>query len=235
MPEGTVIVTGASRGIGAAIATDLAGRGYAIAGISRSGKTPAGDGIACDLTDESALKAAIGAVAKKGKLVGLVNNAGVHSEQPSAHLPTKELEDILRLNTVALFAACRETYPHLQAAGGGLIVNIGSFFDKMAVRGNVAYNASKAAVGAITRCLATEWARDGIRVMNVAPGYIETDLNREYFESEKVRAFVKRRVPVGRSGTPEEVARLVGALFAGNIGFLTGETIYIDGGQGSNL
>ncbi|WP_454643811.1 SDR family NAD(P)-dependent oxidoreductase [Bradyrhizobium liaoningense] len=151
-----------------------------------------------------------------------------------AELSLTEFEATMRLNASAVMVACREVYPHLKAGKGGLIVNIGSFFDKLAVVENVAYCASKAAVGAITRCLAAEWARDGIRVLDVAPGYIETDLNREFLASEKIQAWLKRRVPVSRAGSAEEVARLVGALYDENIAFLTGETIYIDGGQGIN-
>ena len=86
----------------------------------------------------------------------------------------------------------------------------------------------------MTRCLATEWAADKIRVINVAPGYIETDLNREHLARAKVRAWLQSRIPVGRPGTPEEVARLVTALIDEDIPFLTGETIYLDGGHGSN-
>jgi len=126
----------------------------------------------------------------------------------------------------------REVYPHLKKAGGGLIVNIGSFFDKMGVARSVAYCASKAAIGAITRCLAVEWAGDNIRVIDVAPGYIATDLNAEFREKESVWQWIGRRIPLKRPGKPEEVATLVGSLFKSDIGFLTGETIYIDGGQG---
>jgi NAD(P)-dependent dehydrogenase (short-subunit alcohol dehydrogenase family) len=105
----------------------------------------------------------------------------------------------------------------------------------LAVAENLAYCASKAAVGAITRCLAAEWAKDGIRVLDVAPGYIETELNREFLANPKVQGWLAQRVPVGRPGAATEVGRLVGALYAERIGFLTGETIYIDGGQGANL
>jgi NAD(P)-dependent dehydrogenase (short-subunit alcohol dehydrogenase family) len=121
-------------------------------------------------------------------------------------------------------------YPYLEARGG-TIVNIGSFFDKLGVKRNLAYCASKAAVGAITRCLAVEWATKNIRVLDVAPGYIETDLNKEAMQG-KLKAFLESRIPAGKPGTPESVARLVAALFAEDIPFLTGETIYIDGGQG---
>ena len=141
----------------------------------------------------------------------------------------------MRLNASAVLVACREAYPFLRRSGEGLIVNIGSFFVRLAVSENLTYCASKAAVGAMTRCLASEWAKDGIRVLDVAPGYIETDLNRDFLANEKVKSWLKRRVPVGRAGSADEVARLVGALFSEKIGFLTGETIYIDGGQGANL
>jgi NAD(P)-dependent dehydrogenase (short-subunit alcohol dehydrogenase family) len=86
----------------------------------------------------------------------------------------------------------------------------------------------------MTRCLAVEWASQGISVINVAPGYVETDLNRELLTKSKLRTWLGRRVPVGRPGTPKEVAALVAALFTEDLPFLTGETIYIDGGQGMN-
>ena len=113
-----------------------------------------------------------------------------------------------------------------------MIVNIGSFFDRIGVKRNVAYCAAKAAVGAITRCLAVEWGGKGIRVVDVAPGYIETDLNREALRQPAMKEFLAKRVPLGGAGTPQAVAKLVGALLTDDIPFLTGETIYIDGGQG---
>ncbi|TQF27618.1 short-chain dehydrogenase [Bradyrhizobium sp. UNPF46] len=234
MRSGQIIVTGASRGIGEAIAVELARRGFSVAGLSRSGASAAGTGYACDMTEERAIADAISKVAENGPIIGVVNNAGAHEAKRSAELSLADFETTMRLNASAVMVACRESYPHLKATGDALIVNIGSFFDKLAVVDNMAYCASKAAVGAITRCLAAEWARDGIRVLDVAPGYIETDLNRDFLASEKVRAWLKRRVPSGRPGSPLEVARLVGALYSENIAFLTGETIYIDGGQGAN-
>lgn len=234
MRSGQIIVTGASRGIGEAIAVELDRRGFAVAGLSRSGVSVVGTGYACDMTDERAIADAIAKVAAEGPLIGLINNAGAHESKRSAELSLADFETTMRLNASAVMVACRESYPHLKAAGDALIVNIGSFFDKLAVIDNLAYCASKAAVGAITRCLAAEWARDGIRVLDVAPGYIETDLNRDFLASEKTQAWLKRRVPAGRAGSPQEVARFVGALYTENIAFLTGETIYIDGGQGAN-
>jgi NAD(P)-dependent dehydrogenase (short-subunit alcohol dehydrogenase family) len=87
----------------------------------------------------------------------------------------------------------------------------------------------------MTRCLAVEWAKDGIRLLNVAPGYVLTDLNREYFSEPRRRESMERRIPLGRLGEADEVARLVASLYAESIGFLTGETIYIDGAQGISL
>lgn len=237
----TIAVTGASRGIGAAIARELARRGFTVACLTRKGQGPEDGGPAdgrfvnepCDITDEASLKRALAAVvARTGALHGLVNNAGIHRDAPSHTMTTAVYEEVMATNATALFAACREAYPHLVASGGGLIVNIGSFFDKIGVKRNLAYCASKAAVGAITRCLAVEWGARNIRVLDVAPGYIETDLNREAVTQGPLRDFLGKRIPGGRAGTTHEVARLVGALYAEDIVFLNGETIYIDGGQG---
>ena len=234
MRDGVIVVTGASRGIGAAIARALSAQGCQIAGLSRTGKSAAGEGYVCDLTDEAAIASTFQRVAAKNKIIGLVNNAGQHEETPSYAITAADFERLMRLNATAVVVACREAYPHLKAMGGGLIVNIGSFFDKLGVAENLAYCASKAAVAAITRCLAVEWAHDGIRVLDVAPGYIETDLNKKFMNSEKVQRWLARRVPIGRAGRAEEVASFVASLYATPIDFLTGETIYLDGGQGMN-
>jgi NAD(P)-dependent dehydrogenase (short-subunit alcohol dehydrogenase family) len=237
-----IAVTGASRGIGAAIAIELARRGFRVACLTRRGKGPESaveSGLvsrfvnrACDVTDEGSVRAALAAVAGSTGLHGLVNNAGIHLDGLSHELTTDTYERVMQTNATAVFTTCREAYAHLVTAGGGTIVNIGSFFDKIGVKRNLAYCASKAAVGAMTRCLAVEWASKGIRVIDVAPGYIVTDLNRDALERGPVREYIDKRIPGRRPGTAEEVARLVAAIFAEDIGFLSGETIYIDGGQG---
>jgi NAD(P)-dependent dehydrogenase (short-subunit alcohol dehydrogenase family) len=238
----TIAVTGASRGIGAVIALELATRGFTVGCLTRKGAGPEVDVPAaltskfvntkCDVTDEASVKHALATIAAKaGAIRGIVNNAGIHLDAPSDKLTLDVYNQVMSTNATAVFTACREAYPHLVKAGGGVIVNIGSFFDKIGVKRNVAYCASKAAVGAITRCLAVEWAPKNIRVIDVAPGYIETDLNRESFKGP-LREFLAKRIPGGKQGTPQDVARLVAALCAEDLPFLTGETIYIDGGQG---
>lgn len=161
-----------------------------------------------------------------------MNNAGIHLEAPSHEMDTATYERVMQTNAAAVFTTCREAYPYFVQAGGGTIVNIGSFFDKIGVKRNLAYCASKAAVGAMTRCLAVEWASKNIRVLDIAPGYILTDLNRGALESGPVHDYLSKRIPGGRPGTAREVARLVAATFIEGIPFLSGETIYIDGGQG---
>ncbi len=233
MRDGQIIVTGASKGIGAAIAKELDRRGASVVGLSRSGTSPIGHSMICDMTDEEAVRRTFAEIVKRGPVAGLINNAGVHIGGAIATLSTADFEKIMALNATAVMVAAREVYPLLRGHGG-IIVNIGSFFDKLGVPDNLGYCASKAAVAAMTRCMAVEWAGDGIRVINVAPGYIETDLNRDYLSREKVRAWMKQRIPVGGPGKAEDVAKLVGSICAEGIGFLTGETIYVDGAQGIN-
>ncbi len=233
MAKGQIIVTGASKGIGASIAAELDQRGHDVVCLSRSGTSDVGRAIACDMTDEDAVRAAMAEIGARGPVAGLVNNAGVHILGSIATLSTEDFNKTFALNTTAVMIAAREVYPHLRE-NGGIIVNIGSFFDKLGVPDNLAYCASKAAVAAMTRCMAVEWAREGIRVMNVAPGYIETDLNRDFLAREKVKAWMASRIPVGQPGTSADVAKLVSSIMDENINFLTGETIYIDGAQGKN-
>ncbi|MBM3343668.1 MAG: SDR family oxidoreductase [Betaproteobacteria bacterium] len=238
----TIVVTGASRGIGAVIALELARRGFTVGCLTRKGAGPETAVPAelaprlvntkCDVTDEASVKHALATVAAKtGAIHGIVNNAGIHLDAPSDKLTLDVYNQVMSTNATAVFTACREVYPHLVKAGGGIIVNIGSYFDKIGVKRNVAYCTSKAAVGAITRCLAVEWASKNIRVLDVAPGYIETDLNREAFKGP-LREFLAKRIPGNKPGTPEDIAKLTAAIFCEDLSFLTGETLYIDGAQG---
>lgn len=241
--DGIVAVTGAGRGIGADIAIELARRGFTVACLTRKGTVPelaAGDaGLAerllpyrCDVTDEAALREVFAKLADiGGGLTALVNNAGIHLDGRSDSFSTDDFNAVMTTNATAVFVAAREAYPHL-AKTRGMILNMGSFFDRMGVKRNLAYCASKAAVGAISRCLAVEWAPAGIRVVNLAPGYILTDLNREALSDGPLSAFLQKRIPTGGPSSADAVARLAAMLLEENIPFLTGETIYLDGGQG---
>ncbi len=244
MAKELIFVTGASRGIGAMISLVLAERGFEVGCISRSGNLPQIDNVAtnvlarwhpvaCDVMDDAALAAAIKELHQtlQVSVRGLVNNAGLHTEQPTIDLPMEEFRRLMDVNAVSVLRTSQIIYPLLKENGGGLIVNIGSFFDKLGVKRNVSYCASKAAVGAITRCLAVEWARDSIQVMNVAPGYIATDLNRETMASGPLRAYLEKRIPRKNPGEARNVAALVASLFQDGMEFLSGETIYLDGAQ----
>jgi NAD(P)-dependent dehydrogenase (short-subunit alcohol dehydrogenase family) len=244
MNRDCIVVTGASRGIGAAIALALAEQGHHVICLSRSGAVPAYPdapaevaarwvGRQADVTQPQALLAAFRNLSENGwRITGLVNNAGLHIDAPSAELSLDQWHQIMDINATSVVSTCQAVYPHLVAAGGGVIVNIGSFFDKLGVKRNLAYCASKAAVGAITRCLAVEWAGKGIRVIDVAPGYIQTDLNADAMAPEgPLRAYLDKRIPGRKPGTATDVGALVAALFTPAGNFLTGETIYVDGGQ----
>ncbi|HYG42476.1 MAG TPA: SDR family oxidoreductase [Bordetella sp.] len=244
MSRELIYVTGASRGIGAMIAYELAHRGFEVGCLSRSGDRPQVGNVpdeiaarwhtvACDVMDGEAMKEAMVRLPEELGIPvrGLVNNAGLHTEAPTIDLPMDEFRRLMDINAVSLLRACQIAHPLLKANGRGLIVNIGSFYDKLGVKRNISYCASKAAVGAITRCLAVEWARDGIQVIDVAPGYITTDLNREAMEAGPLREYLEKRIPRKKPGAAKDVAVLVSSLFQEGMAFLSGETIYIDGAQ----
>ncbi len=235
-----IAVTGGSRGIGSAIVKKLASDGWTVACLSRKGQGIE-DGslaqelqsqvinIACDVNSDASLAKAFTLIVEQtGRLDGLVNNAGIH-EQEKSHLMKNEMWDaVMSTNARAVFMSCREAYPFLTKQTASVIVNMGSFFDKMGVKNNLAYCASKAAVGAITRCLAVEWANKGVRVMDVAPGYIATELNSDAMQGP-LGEFLAKRIPRKTPGTPAEVAAVVAAIVQDEMSFLTGETIYLDG------
>jgi NAD(P)-dependent dehydrogenase (short-subunit alcohol dehydrogenase family) len=239
--RGGVVVTGASGGIGAATAQALARDGFSVACISRRGTVPHTEhahadlhGYCCDVTDEARVREVVADFADGRAIVGLVNNAGITLDVPSSELTSEQLLDVLRLNFVAPVGCARMLFPLLRDTRG-LIVNVGSFYDRLGVPRNLAYAASKAALASMGRTLAVEWARHGIRVLTVAPGYVTTDLNREYLSDEHARKSVEQRIPIRRLGTPEEIGDVIAALFANRTEFLTGTTLYVDGGQSISL
>ncbi|MDE0941184.1 MAG: SDR family NAD(P)-dependent oxidoreductase [Alphaproteobacteria bacterium] len=237
-----IAITGASRGIGSGLVAELASRGHIIGCLSRKGAGPEDHEVAgtllnfpCDMEDEDQIAAALNGLAEQaGRIDVLINNAGLHLEGPSAEVPTADFEKVIATNITGPFIACRQVYPHLVAQGGGLIINIGSFFDRLGAKRNAAYNCSKAAIASLTKTLAVEWARDKIRLVNLAPGFVATDLNADYMAQDSFKEFVRRRIPTGAVASVDEVARLVAMLVAEDLPSLTGETIVIDGGQSIN-
>ena len=239
MADGAVIVTGGSRGIGAALSIELNRRGFKVACLSRTGDAPLGCEdpsrfllCVCDATDEVQLRDSFAWVAEQaGGIKALVNNAGLHTNSKSQELERSEFEKVMDINVTAVMLGCREVFPHFERQGSGMIFNMGSSFGWIGAPFNLAYCTSKAALGGMTRVLAAEWAKYKIRTLNIAPGYIETDLNKDFLESEKVKKLLSERIPTGGPGKAEDVAKLVAALLVEDIPFMTGSTIYLDGGQ----
>lgn len=239
-PGQGVFVTGASSGIGAAVAVEWARAGYLVAGASRRGTVPPAEGkltpVRLDVTDHEAMAVAIDDfAAAAGGLAGVVHCAGFQEFAPSAELSMDGLRAALETNLVSAVRVAQLARPHLAEHHGGFVAFIGSFYADLGVPGSLAYSASKAALASVTRTLAVEWAASGIAVVNFAPGYVETGLNEDYLADPDNRARLERRIPVGRVGTAGEIGRLLVAVLTADCRFLTGETITIDGAQGRRL
>jgi NAD(P)-dependent dehydrogenase (short-subunit alcohol dehydrogenase family) len=231
----SVFLTGGSSGIGAALAQELVKLGYTVGCASRRGTVPFSSGgvvpIVLDVTDDRAVRDALQSFAASHGLAGIVNVAGAFTPAPSAELDLDELRQSLELNLIASVRLAQLARPYLEEGGGGFIANIGSFYAGLGIPGGLAYSAAKAALASVTRTLAVEWATQGISVLNFAPGYIETELNADFLENPQNRSRLASKIPVNRIGTAAEVGRLVSSILDAQCGFLTGQTITIDGAQ----
>ncbi len=240
------LVTGASRGIGRGIAEALGAAGAAVACAARSvdhseptvARIRAAGGTAqafgLDVTRAEEIPATVRAVeAALGPIDVLVNNAGITFQRKTLELTDEEWERMLSTNLTSMFRLARAVAPSMIARGGGRIINIGSMWGRVGVPQYAAYCVSKAGVDALTRCLAVEWARHGIRVNCVAPGYIRTDFQTEVMADERIRSLIYSKIPLRRLGEPAEVGALVVYLASPAAEFMTGQTIYLDGGQTS--
>ncbi len=236
------IVTGSSRGIGRAIALELARRGANIAVCCQSrlndARAVAGEiealGVrACvtqaDLaTEQGARQVADQCIAELGGIDILVNNSGMHGLSPIQSLAETELDRMLRVNLFSLFFMCKYAVVDMVERGAaGNIINLSSILCEIGTAGGTAYAASKGGVKGFTVCLAREVARYGIRVNSVAPGYIETEMIA--WMTEEMRARLLPRIPLRRFGTAEEVARTVAFLVC-DATYMTGQNLVIDGG-----
>ncbi|MCO5105711.1 MAG: SDR family oxidoreductase [Burkholderiaceae bacterium] len=238
------LITGASRNIGRAIALSLAREGYAIACLARDAaaleETAAlvrevGASVSVhlgDVSDEGVLNDFVSEASRAhGGVDVVVNNAGIMPEARTAELSVQRFRDAIEVNLVAQYALARAAHPSMRARGGGVVINIGSMFGAMGVPGAAAYCASKAAVEGLTRALAAEWARDGIRVVCVAPGYILSEISRDVLDDPDLSRRIVSRIPLRRVGQPREIGELVAFLVSEKAAFITGETIVVDGGQ----
>ena len=229
------LVTGASAGIGAAIALRLARAGARVVAVSRSGRLPDGvalDGIVplvADLTVEADLDRVVDeAVAALGGLDILVNNAGRGDWLPLADVDRPYFDGLIGLNLWAPLRLCQLAHPHLAAGDDPAVVMIGSVDAVRPSAGGVVYGASKAGLAAATVALAKEWRADAIRVTQVDPGIVDTPLASEVVaELEEVGFGVNI---VGRAGTGDEIAGLVHYLVAPVGRFATGASFRVDGG-----
>lgn len=240
------IVTGASRGIGRAIAlrlaeagADLLLHGSRLEGPQAVAAELEASGVrviafAGDVADPGiASEAAARAAERFGRVDILVNNAGMNARSPTLDMDLSDWQRVLDVNLNGTLHFCRAVLPGMIARRSGVIVNVSSSTAKTAHRNaSPAYGASKAAVNYLTMHLALEMARHGIRVNAVCPGPVELDMTRQWDDEYRRQALA--RVPIGRLGTPREIADAVLFLASDMSGFLTGETINANGGTYMN-
>ncbi len=236
------LVTGASSGLGLAFARMLADAGASVAlGARRRERCaeaaaaigPAAMAVALDVTDGTSVEAALDAVeAELGPVAILVNNAGIVIDKPIADTSREDWSSVIDTNLTGCWLTAQAVAKRMIARGeGGRIVNISSILGETATGRVHAYAASKAAINQLTRTMATELARHRIAVNAIAPGYIETDLNRDFLGSEAGER-IRRRVPQRRFGLPADLEGALLLLASPAGGYMTGTVVTVDGGLG---
>ncbi len=234
------LVTGASRGIGRAIATALAAAGYRVtgtatteAGAASIGEALApqgGEGIVLDVTDAAALDAAVDRLVKtRGGLHVLVNNAGITRDTLSMRMNDADWDAVLDTNLKAVFRACRAATRPMMKQRYGRIVNITSVVGAIGNAGQANYAAAKAGVAGLTRSLARELGARNITVNCVAPGFIATDMTHGL--PDAVKTSLLAQIPLGRLGAAEEVAHAVAFLASREAAYVTGTELHVNGGM----
>lgn len=240
------LVVGASRGLGREAALALARAGARVALAARSAEALAGVGEELategreatiwpvDAGDEAALAAVVDRVAAAGSLDVLVYAAGVMHAAPASQTTTLDWEAVLRVNLTGAFVAARAAFPHMKASGGRMVFFSTSFVDRV-LPFTLAYGVSKSGLQQMVQSLAVEWARYGITVNAVAPGYFETEMPKAVLDNPELRQRVLARIPLRRFGQPAEIGPLVVYLASDGAAFMTGAVLRIDGGQALNV
>jgi len=227
----TALVTGASRGIGAAIAAGFAAGGATVFGLSRSGTAPQGVvAIACDLSDDAAIRRAFAELARQSdRLDVLVNAAGI-SLPAGTRDELDRFRDTLATDLTGVYATILAAHPLLREAGQGSIVNVTSINSIRGFPGNPGYVAAKAGLAGLTRALATDYAADGIRVNALAPGYVATEMTAASFADPAMHEDRRRHTMLGRWGHPDDLVGAAVFLASSASAYLTGQELFVDGG-----
>ena len=234
------VVTGASRGIGAAIAERFRAEGAKVYAFSRSAPPEAASGegnllrdfwLSCDVSNEASVEAAMAAVlAKEGRIDILVNNAGITRDGLLMRMKTEDWEAVLDTNLKSAFLLSRAVVRTMLKQKDGCILNVSSVVGIMGNGGQTNYSASKAGIIGFTKSLAREVASRNLRVNAIAPGFIETAMTDKIPEDFKQK--MKESIPLGRVGTAEEVANAALFLCSPLASYVTGVVLQIDGGMG---
>jgi NAD(P)-dependent dehydrogenase (short-subunit alcohol dehydrogenase family) len=236
------VVTGGTKGIGEAIVRHLAAAGARVVAVSRSvpaaAAGPPRDGevttLAADVAKKAEVERMVAAVlARHGTVDILVNCAGTAKRAPALEQTEADWEYMIELNLRGTAWACRAVAPIMQRAGRGRIVNITSLGAAFGLVNRAAYCATKGAVAQLTRCLALEWGPYGITVNAVGPGITVTPLVRPFLDAHPGKEeTMNRKIPLGRLGQPDDMAGAVVFLASDLASYVTGQTIYVDGGWG---
>ncbi|MBL8309893.1 MAG: 3-oxoacyl-ACP reductase FabG [Burkholderiales bacterium] len=234
------LVTGATRGIGAAIARTLAEAGAKVVGTATTADGAAritaalaglgGRGIVLNVTDAAAIDAALKDIeANEGAVALLVNNAGITRDTLLMRMKDEDWDAVLDTNLKSVFRLSRAVSRAMMKARFGRIVNIGSVVGSMGNAGQVNYAAAKAGLIGMTKSLAAELGSRGITVNLVAPGFIDTDMTQALPEAQRTKLI--EMIPAGRLGTPDDIAHAVQFLCSDQAGYVTGTTLHVNGGM----